>query len=89
MFPEKSGGLALYAHEAWSKYSTLVGPIATFGYWIGWSVVLTINGIFIGQIIQGGLFRASPSAARPTTPTSPGTSPPEPSGRAATLSRSV
>ena len=30
MFPEKSGGLALYAHEAWRKYTTLVGPIATF-----------------------------------------------------------
>ena len=40
MFPEKSGGLALYAHEAWRKYTTLIGPIATFGYWIGWSVVL-------------------------------------------------
>jgi hypothetical protein len=39
MFPEKSGGLALYAHEAWRKYTTLIGPIATFGYWIGWSVV--------------------------------------------------
>ena len=23
MFPEKSGGLALYAHEAWRKYTTL------------------------------------------------------------------
>ena len=26
MFPEKSGGIALYAHEAWRKYTTLVGP---------------------------------------------------------------
>ena len=43
MFPEKSGGLALYAHEAWRKYTTLVGPIATFGYWIGWSVVLAVE----------------------------------------------
>ena len=60
MFPEKSGGLALYAHEAWRKYSTLVGPIATFGYWIGWSVVLSINGIFIGQIIQGAWFPSEP-----------------------------
>ena len=49
MFPEKSGGLALYAHEAWRKYTTLVGPIATFGYWIGWSVVLSVNGLFIGS----------------------------------------
>ena len=60
MFPEKSGGLALYAHEAWRKYTTLIGPIATFGYWIGWSVVLAINGIFIGQIIQGAWFPGEP-----------------------------
>ena len=40
MFPNKSGGIALYAHEAWRKYLTIIGPLATFGYWIGWSVVL-------------------------------------------------
>ena len=56
MFPDKSGGLALYAHEAWRKYTTLVGPIATFGYWIGWSVVLSVNGLFTGSIIQGAWF---------------------------------
>jgi amino acid transporter len=61
MFPEKSGGLALYAHEAWRKYTTLVGPIATFGYWIGWSVVLSVNGIFIGTIIQGAWFSGEPA----------------------------
>ena len=55
MFPEKSGGLALYAHEAWRKYTTLVGPIATFGYWIGWSVVLSVIGLFIGSIDPGRL----------------------------------
>jgi amino acid transporter len=60
MFPDKSGGLALYAHEAWRKYTTLVGPIATFGYWIGWSVVLSINGLFTGQIIQGAWFPGEP-----------------------------
>ena len=38
MFPYKSGGIALYAHEAWRKYLTLIGPLATFGYWIGWSM---------------------------------------------------
>src|SRR5437867_1225570 len=60
MFPDKSGGLSLYAHEAWRKYTTLVGPIATFGYWIGWSVVLAVNGIFIGQIVQGAWFSGEP-----------------------------
>ena len=40
MFPGRSGGISLYANEGWRKYTTLVGPVATFGYWIGWSVVL-------------------------------------------------
>ena len=60
MFPNKSGGFPLYAHEGWRKYSTLVGPIATFGYWIGWSVVLAIFGLFIGTIVQGAWFPGEP-----------------------------
>ena len=63
MFPEKSGGLALYAHEAWRKYTTLVGPVATFGYWIGWSVVLSVNGLFVGSIIQGAWFSGEPGGS--------------------------
>ena len=55
MFPDKNG-MALYATEGWRKYSTLVGPVATFGYWIGWSVVLAFNGIFMGQIFTGAFF---------------------------------
>jgi amino acid transporter len=60
MFPDKSGGFPLYAHEGWRKYSTLIGPIATFGYWIGWSVVLSVFGLFIGTIVQGAWFPGSP-----------------------------
>jgi amino acid transporter len=52
MFPEKPGGIALYAHEGWRKYFTLVGPVATFGYWFAWSTVLSIFGIVIGSLIQ-------------------------------------
>src|SRR5215217_4236117 len=59
MFPNMSGGIALYAHEAWRKYSTLVGPLATFGYWIGWSVVLAVNGLVAGTLIQAEWFSDS------------------------------
>jgi amino acid transporter len=59
MFPNKSGGIALYAHEAWRKYLTLMGPLATFGYWIGWSVVLSINGFVAGSLIQAEWFSDS------------------------------
>src|SRR5918995_324040 len=60
MFPEKPGGIALFAHEGWRRYTTLVGPIATFGYWIAWSVVLAIFGILIGQFITGQWFSSEP-----------------------------
>jgi amino acid transporter len=59
MFPHKSGGIALYAHEAWRKYLTFIGPLATFGYWIGWSVVLSINGLVAGTLIQAEWFSKS------------------------------
>src|SRR5437879_12774259 len=52
MFPDKSGGVSIYANEGWRKYTTVVGPIATFGYWIGWSVVLSYLGLFTGYIAQ-------------------------------------
>src|SRR5215207_1435984 len=59
MFPNKSGGVALYAHEAWRKYTTLIGPLATFGYWIGWSVVLAVNGLVAGTLITAEWFSDS------------------------------
>ena len=52
MFGHRSGGIALYAHEGWRRYTTLVGPLSAFGYWIGWSVVLTIFGNVIGDLAQ-------------------------------------
>ena len=45
MFPQKAGGISLYAHEAWRKYLSLIGPVVTFGYWFAWSSVLAINGL--------------------------------------------
>src|SRR6476469_8151165 len=48
MFPDKPGGLAMYAKEGWRRYFSLAGPIATFGYWFAWSSVLAIYGGLIG-----------------------------------------
>jgi amino acid transporter len=50
MFGHRSGGISLYAHEGWRKYTTFVGPLSAFGYWIGWSVVLSIFGKVIGDL---------------------------------------
>jgi amino acid transporter len=52
MFPDKPGGISLYANEGWRKYFTFIGPVATFGYWFAWSSVLALFGIIIGSLIQ-------------------------------------
>ena len=52
MFPDKPGGIALYAHEGWRRYFSLIGPISTFGYWFAWSSVLAIFGETIGYLVQ-------------------------------------
>jgi amino acid transporter len=51
MFPDKPGGIALYAHEGWRSRFNLFGPIAAFGYWIGWSVVLSFVGNIVGALV--------------------------------------
>src|SRR5215831_1783343 len=56
MFPDKPGGISLYAHEGWRGRFSLAGPIAAYGYWIGWSVVLSIFGKIIGDLIQAEWF---------------------------------
>jgi amino acid transporter len=56
MFPDKPGGISLYAHEGWRRYFSLFGPIAAFGYWIGWSVVLSLFGNIIGGLIVAQWF---------------------------------
>src|SRR6478672_4869087 len=60
MFPGRSGGISLYANEGWRKYTTLVGPVATFGYWLGWSVVLAFLGLFVGSIAQAAWWPGEP-----------------------------
>jgi amino acid transporter len=56
MFPAKPGGISLYAHEAWRKHFSPVGPLAAFGYWMGWSFVLAIFGVTAGSLIQAQWF---------------------------------
>ncbi len=51
MFPDKSGGLSMYAKEGWKKHFSLAGPIATMGYWFAWSSVLAIYGGIIGTLL--------------------------------------
>src|SRR4051812_17268004 len=59
MFPNLSGGISIYAHEAWKRYVSFVGPIAAFGYWIGWSVVLSATGVVVGFLVQAQFYPSS------------------------------
>ena len=56
MFPDKPGGISLYAHEGWRSRFNLFGPIGAFGYWIGWSVVLSFVGNIVGALIVAEWF---------------------------------
>src|SRR5262245_1556883 len=37
MFPDKAGGISLYAHEAFKRYFAPLGCVIVFGYWAGWA----------------------------------------------------
>ena len=65
MFPDKSGGLSMFAKEGWRQHFSLAGPIATFGYWFAWSSVLAIYGGIIGTLL---LSEFSPSSLEWSTP---------------------
>lgn len=56
MFPDRAGGIPIYAYEGWRRYFTFFGPMAAFGYWSGWTTVLSIFGLTVGQLIQGQWF---------------------------------
>lgn len=56
MFPEKPGGIALYAWEGWRRHFTPVGPIATFGYWFAWSSSIAIYAGIVGYLVQAEWF---------------------------------
>jgi amino acid transporter len=59
MFPKKSGGIALFAHEGWRRYFALIGPLTTFGYWFAWSTVLSISGLVAGTLLHAEFFSSA------------------------------
>jgi amino acid transporter len=51
MFVKKSGGIALYANEAWSDRFPSMGPLATYAYWFAWATAPAVWGLTIAQIL--------------------------------------
>jgi amino acid transporter len=56
MFPDKPGGIALYATEGWRSRLALVGPVATFGYWFAWSSSLAVYAEIVGSLVEAQWF---------------------------------
>jgi amino acid transporter len=56
MFPGKSGGVARYAMEGWRAYFAPLGAIAAFGYWMGWSLAISVTAVALGSLIQAEWF---------------------------------
>lgn len=56
MFPNKVGGITLFANEAWKRRIPPLGAVSTFGYWCGWSLVLGVFGIGMGTLVQAQWF---------------------------------
>ncbi len=56
MFPDTAGGVAAYAHEGWRKYTVFVGPLAMWGYWLGWTLVEAVIAFIFGSVVQAQWF---------------------------------
>ncbi|PBC49916.1 amino acid transporter [Rhodococcus sp. ACS1] len=59
MFPRDSGGVARYAIEGWKKYFAPIGAIAAFGYWIGWSLTISMASVVFGELIEATWFEGN------------------------------
>jgi amino acid transporter len=51
-FPHKSGGTAVYAHEAFKSVSPWVGVASNWGYWLGWIPVIPVNMILVAGYLK-------------------------------------
>lgn len=56
MFPNRSGGISVYAYEGWRRHFAPLGAIAAFGYWMGWSLSLSVEGVVLGNLLKQSFF---------------------------------
>lgn len=56
IFPQKSGGIALYASEIWAERCAPLGGVFGLGYWAGWSLTLAVVSLVIGDLVQAEWF---------------------------------
>lgn len=56
MFPTKSGGVSRYAAEGWKRYCAPLAAVAAFGYWLGWSLSISIAALVFGELLTATWF---------------------------------
>ena len=49
MLADSSGGLAVFAREAWRRWLDLIAPLTGFGYWIAYTSTLSAFGLIAGR----------------------------------------
>jgi amino acid transporter len=55
-FPHRAGGIATYIDESLHKISRIPAVVSAYGYWFGYSAVLSLNGVLIGLMVQAAWF---------------------------------
>ena len=58
IYPEASGGIAVYASRIWGRYFAPLGGILGWGYWAGSSLTLAVVSLVIGDLVQAQWFPA-------------------------------
>ncbi|MFB2920902.1 MULTISPECIES: APC family permease [Aerosakkonema] len=62
IFPNKTGGAAVYSAVAWLRYGKIFAPINVWCYWITWSSALAVTAALAGNYIVNGFFAGTPLA---------------------------
>jgi len=56
MMPDRCGGISVYAYEGWKRHFAPLGAISAFGYWMGWSLSLSVAGVVLGHLVTQEFF---------------------------------
>jgi amino acid transporter len=56
MFPDKPGGITMFANEAWKRRCAPLGVLASYGYWAAWSFGMGVFALSFGSVIQAQFF---------------------------------
>lgn len=68
MMPDRSGGISVYAYEGWKRHFAPLGAVSAFGYWMGWSLSLSVAGVVLGHLVSQEFFPDSHISLRSSSP---------------------